>query len=113
MKRISVIGFGKIGQAIAANILKQAIGITAVDINTELQIIFKKGHLRNQRTGCNMKYSIQLIAKTGWPYQAIIHPVKDCDAIIVAIPLLIDAQKKILDTPFLDTFKKIAPFTRK
>ena len=38
--------------------------------------------------------------------------VKDCDAIIVAIPLLIDAQKKILDIPFLDTIKKIAPFAK-
>ena len=38
--------------------------------------------------------------------------VKDCDAIIVAIPLLIDHRKKILDTPFLDTIKRIAPFAK-
>jgi UDP-N-acetyl-D-mannosaminuronic acid dehydrogenase len=37
--------------------------------------------------------------------------IKGSDAIIIAIPLLIDAQKKILDEPFLRTIRKIAPFT--
>ena len=33
MRRISIIGFGKIGQAIAANILKKDIHVTAIDTN--------------------------------------------------------------------------------
>jgi len=110
MKRISVIGFGKIGQAIAANILKQGVGITAVDTNTELQIIFKKGLYETNEPGVaeilNSAYSENRLAISG-DYSSI----KDSNAIIVAIPLLIDARKKILDAPFLDTFKKIAPFT--
>ncbi|HKO82583.1 MAG TPA: nucleotide sugar dehydrogenase, partial [Chitinophagaceae bacterium] len=36
--------------------------------------------------------------------------IKNSDAIIIAIALLIDQQKKILDTPFLEVVKKIAPF---
>ena len=41
MERISVIGFGKIGQAVAANILVKGISVTAIDINPELLEIFK------------------------------------------------------------------------
>jgi nucleotide sugar dehydrogenase len=110
MKRISVIGFGKIGQAIAANILKQAVDVTAVDTNTELQTIFKRGRYETNEPGVaeilNSAYRENRLAISG-DYSSI----KNCDAIIVAIPLLIDAQKKILDAPFLGTFKKIAPFT--
>lgn len=40
----------------------------------------------------------------------MISDVKGSDAIIVAIPLVIDRQKKILDKPFLDTFKNLGPF---
>jgi UDP-N-acetyl-D-mannosaminuronate dehydrogenase len=36
--------------------------------------------------------------------------IKGSDAIIIAIPLLIDEQKKYWSAPFLDTIKKIAPF---
>ena len=73
MKRISVIGFGKIGQAIAANILKQAIDVMAMDTNPELQIIFKKGRYETNEPGVaeilNSAYG-----ENGWLYQVIIHP---------------------------------------
>jgi 3-hydroxyacyl-CoA dehydrogenase len=35
MKKISVVGFGKIGQAIVANMLKNGIQVIAVDINPD------------------------------------------------------------------------------
>jgi len=109
MKRISIVGFGKIGQAIAAHILKRAIGITAVDINVELQTVFKKARFVTNEPGVaeilTEAYGNQKLAITD-DYSSI----KGSDAIIIAIPLLIDAQKKILDKPFLDTIKKIAPF---
>ena len=65
MKRISVIGFGKIGQAIAANILKQAISVTAVDINTGLQTAFKDGRYTKPMNPVLVVYLIRLIMKTG------------------------------------------------
>ena len=111
MKRIGLIGFGKIGQAIAAHILKQNINVTAVDTNTELPIIFKKRGYATSEPGVgeilNTAYNDDRLVITN-DYAS----VKDCDAIIVAIPLLIDAQKKVMDTPFLDTIEKIAPFAK-
>ena len=38
-KKFSVIGFGKIGQAISANILQRGIEIAAIDINKDLSDI--------------------------------------------------------------------------
>jgi len=110
MKRISIVGFGKIGQAIAAHILKQAISITAVDINVDLQTAFKQSRFVTNEPGVGdiltRAYSNQKLIVTD-DYST----VKGSDAIIIAIPLLIDAQKKILDEPFLGTIREIAPFT--
>ncbi len=110
MKRISIIGFGKIGQAIAAHILKQGIGITAVDINIELQTAFRSARFSTNEPGVGdiltKAYGNQKLAISS-DYSSI----KGSDAIIIAIPLLIDEQKKVLGVPFLDTIKKIAPFT--
>jgi len=110
MKRISIVGFGKIGQAIAAHILKQGISILAVDINTELQTAFKNARFVTNEPGVGdiltRAYNNQKLAITA-EYSSI----EGSDAIIIAIPLLIDEQKKILDVPFVDTIKKIAPFT--
>ena len=110
MKRISIIGFGKIGQAIAAQILKQAISITAVDVNVELQSFFENDQYVTNEPGVGdilkRSYGDQRLVITN-DYSSI----KGSDAIIIAIPLLIDAQKKILTVPFLDTIKKLAAFT--
>ena len=110
MKRISIVGFGKIGQAIAAHILKQGISITAVDINTELQTSLKNDRFVTNEPGVGdilaKAYGNQKLAITA-DYSSI----KGSDAIIIAIPLLIDEHKKILDVPFVDTIKNIAPFT--
>ena len=110
MKRISIVGFGKIGQAIAAHILKKAIAITAIDINVELQTAFKEGRFVTNEPGVgeilNEAYNNQRLVIAN-QYSSI----KGSDAVIVAIPLLVDAQKKILGVPFLDTIKKMAPFT--
>ena len=110
MERISIVGFGKIGQAIAAHILKQAISITAIDINVELQKAFQNGTFATNEPG------VGDILKKAFDKESLVITsdyslIEGSDAIIVAIPLLIDKQKKILDVPFLDTIKKIAPFT--
>src|SRR5678816_1875897 len=110
MKRISIVGFGKIGQAIAAHILKQGISITAVDINIELQTSLKNARFVTNEPGVEdvliKAYENQVLVVTN-----DFSLIKGADAIIIAIPLLINEQKKILGAPFLDTIKKIAPFT--
>lgn len=109
MRRISIIGFGKIGQAIAANILKYNISITAIDTDTGLQKQFKEGKYVTKEPGLteilNSAYDKNKLTITD-DFSA----TKNSDAIIVAIPLVIDRQKNILDKPFLDTFKLLAAF---
>jgi nucleotide sugar dehydrogenase len=109
MRRISVIGFGKIGQAVTANILQQDISITAIDTNPELQRLFQSGAYYTNEPGLNeilnSAYKNKRLAITG-----DFASIKNSDAVIVAIPLLIDAEKNILDAPFLDAMKKMASF---
>ena len=109
MRRISIIGFGKIGQAIAANILKQDIHVTAIDTNEELQKNFEEGKYETKEPG------VGDILKSAYANNKLVVTddfslIKGSDAIIIAIALLIDSQKKILDAPFLGVIKKIAPF---
>lgn len=109
MRRISIIGFGKIGQAIAANILKQDIHVTAIDTNTDLQRKFKEEKYETKEPG------VGDILTSGYSDNKLVITddfslIKGSDAIIIAIALLTDSQKKIQDAPFLDVIKKIAPF---
>ena len=109
MRRISVIGFGKIGQAVAANILQQDISITAIDTNPDLQKLFKEGLFYTIEPGVN-----EILTSAYHESKLIISDdfalIKDSDAVIVAIPLLVDQEKKILDAPFLDAMHAMAPF---
>lgn len=109
MRRISVIGFGKIGQAVAANILQQDIYVTAIDTNPDLQKLFKEGSFYTNEPGVN-----EILTSACRENKLIISDdfslIKDSDAVIVAIPLLVDQEKKILDTPFLTAMHDIAPF---
>lgn len=109
MKKISVVGFGKIGQAVVANILDHDIHVSAVDINPDLKRIFESGQYESNEPGLadslNKSFGKGLLQITD-DFSA----VKGSQAIIVAIPLLVDKQKNILDEPFLDCFKKLAPY---
>jgi len=108
MKKISVVGFGKIGQAIVANMLKQGITVVAVDINPELHRVFSEGRYESNEPGLSDVLSAsfasgQLIITNDFSQ------VQDSAAVIVAIPLLVDQQKNILDEPFLNCFRELAP----
>lgn len=112
MKKISVVGFGKIGQAVVANILKYDIQVTAVDINPDLKKIFESGSYETNEPDL----ADVLIKSFGSGKLEITNDfggIKGSDAVIVAIPLLVDKQKNILDEPFLDCFKKLAPHFEK
>jgi len=109
MRRISVIGFGKIGQAVAANILQQDIFVIAIDTNPELQEVFKKGSFYTTEPGVN-----EILTSAYQDDKLIVSDnfslVKDSDAVIVAIPLLVDHEKKVMQTPFLGAMRELAPF---
>jgi len=109
MRRISVIGFGKIGQAVAANILQQDIVVIAIDTNPELQKVFKEGSFYTNEPGVN-----EILASAYEADKLIISDnfslVKDSDAVIVAIPLVVDHEKKIMQAPFLGAMRELAPF---
>lgn len=109
MRRISVIGFGKIGQAVAANILQQDIYVTAIDSNPDLQTLFKDGSFYTNEPGV---YEILTSAyrENRLTISADFSFIKDSDAIIVSIPLLVDQEKKLLDAPFLAAMAEMAPF---
>lgn len=107
MKKISIIGFGKIGQAIAANIVSHKISVIAIDINADLNKLFQKESVPIKEPG--IKEILESGFKSGFleitdDYQT----VESSDAIIIAIPLLVGKQKDILDEPFLACFKKLS-----
>jgi nucleotide sugar dehydrogenase len=109
MKRISIIGLGKIGQGIAANILMHGLPVIAVDIDTRLCDSFANGTYdtnepRVKECLVNSYGSGQLKLSDQFSM------VADSDAIIITIPLLVDRQKNILDKPFLDCLRQIAPY---
>jgi nucleotide sugar dehydrogenase len=106
--KISLIGFGKIGQAVAANILQHGIRVNAVDTDAGLSDFFASGCYRTNEPGLQhiltAAYADTLLTISG-----DFATVKGSFAIIVAIPLLIDEEKKVVDEPFLQTIKKLSP----
>ncbi|HRO71460.1 MAG TPA: 3-hydroxyacyl-CoA dehydrogenase NAD-binding domain-containing protein, partial [Chitinophagaceae bacterium] len=108
MKKISVIGFGKIGQAVAANILKHGVKVNAVDIDESLSELFTTANFRSNEPGLedilNNAFANKVLSVS-----SDFTTIKGSIAIIVAIPLLIDEEKHVLSAPFLDTMKKLEP----
>lgn len=109
MKRISIVGFGKIGQALAAHILQHNLSVTAIDINPNLPKIFEEEKYQTNEPG------LQDILTQSYGQGALqitdkVSTIAGSDAVIVAIPLLVGKEKAIQDGPFLDCFKSLAPF---
>jgi nucleotide sugar dehydrogenase len=109
MRKISVIGFGKIGQAVVANILNNDIQVTAIDINPELKVLFETGTYETSEPG------LKDILVSGFQSGNLkitddFSAIRGSAAVIVAIPLLVDKQKTILDEQFLACFRNIAPY---
>jgi len=108
MRKISVVGFGKIGQAVVANILKYDIKVTAVDINPDLKRVFETGSYEINEPG--LKDVLLSSFQSGkLEISNDFSAIRDSAAVIVAIPLLVSRQKAIMDEPFLECFKNIAP----
>ena len=105
--KISLIGFGKIGQAVAANILQHGISVTAVDTDEGLSNLFASGRYHTNEPGVQHILSSAYANKT-LTVSSDFTTVKSSLAIIVAIPLLIDEEKKVVDQPFLQTIKEMS-----
>lgn len=111
MRKISVVGFGKIGQAVVANILKYDIKVTAVDINPELKKVFETGNYEINEPG--LKDVLLSSFQSGkLEISNDFSAIEGSAAVIVAIPLLVSKQKAIMDEPFLECFRNLAPHFR-
>lgn len=107
MKKISVVGFGKIGQAITANILEHGLSVVAIDINPALGGVFKSGSYRSGEAG--LEEVLQPKFSEGkLSVSSDFTSAEGSEAIIVCIPLLVDKQKNILEEPFLSCFDRLS-----
>ena len=104
---ISIIGFGKIGQAVAANIINHGHKIIAIDINPEIKSLFEKGNFKSNEDGLEDSL-IPAFNEQRLVLSSDLSLIRNTDAVIVAIPLLVDQKKQIKDTPFLNCFRGIA-----
>lgn len=110
-KRVAVVGFGKIGQAVAAQILNAGLEVVAIDINPGLVKLFRDGRLRTPEPGVE---SSLLQGHQSGKLQVFTEfkKIEDCSAVLVSIPLLVDNQKKVLYETFDECIQAIAPHLR-
>ncbi|MCG2614166.1 nucleotide sugar dehydrogenase [Terrimonas sp. NA20] len=105
MKTIAVIGFGKIGQAVAANMLLHGLHVVAVDTDTTIAGRFYENTFHTNEPGvltvltdaCNEgNLHIEITLDDHTP-----------DAVIICIPLAVDQEKKTIDAPFIQCFQQL------
>ncbi len=111
MQQIGIIGFGKIGRAIAANMLAKqaAIVVKAVDKDKELVKQINESTYTDTEPGVMDQLSKAIHAKKLF-VSADFSLVQECAAIIVAIPLLIDEAGRIQKEDFTVCIESIIPF---
>ena len=109
MVKIGVIGFGKIGQAVAAFILRSGIPVVAFDINPLLKESFEKRQYTTNEPGLT---EILIVAYNdgSLTITSDYSKIQKLDALIITIPLLVDQQKQLADKPFVDCVKQLAPY---
>lgn len=108
MRRVSIIGFGKIGQALAAQILRRGIDVTAVDTDPTLPLLFSQSHFHTGEPGVE-EVLLQAYASRKLQVSGDFNEVEGCDAIIIAIPLLVGSDNKPATQVFSDCLRKLAP----
>jgi nucleotide sugar dehydrogenase len=109
MRKIGIIGFGKIGQAIAASILKKDIEVIALDTDASRRQVFADKKFETREPGIKNVLTWayadkKLIITDDYP------SLRGCSAVIIAIPLGINDQKKIVKEPFLNVFHSLKHF---
>lgn len=108
MNKISLIGFGKIGQAVAVNILRNNIKVTAIDINPDLKKIFEEQRFEINEPGLK-EILVPAFENGNLEISTDFKNIEGSEAVIIAIPLLVNQQKEIYHEPFLACFRNLAP----
>jgi nucleotide sugar dehydrogenase len=110
MNTVSVIGFGKIGQAVAANMLLHGLAVIAVDTDETITEKFRDHSFTTNEPGV---LSVLTDAYSNGHLQ-ITSSVDDhvTDAVIVCIPLSVDQDKKTIDAPFIKCFRQLASYCK-
>ena len=109
MNRIGVVGFGKIGQALAAFIIKAGISVVTIDINPEISHAFNQDRFSSNEPGVQ-DLLINAYKQNQLEVNSTYSALKGLDAVIITMPLLVDNEKKILEEQFLQCFKQLAPY---
>jgi nucleotide sugar dehydrogenase len=108
MKTIAIIGFGKIGQAIAANALQHDFRVIAVDTDPAI------GERFRQDVFVTNEPDVQpLLAEAFRSGHLQVRQALNGDrpdAVIISIPLRVDDNKKMIDEPFVKCFRELVPF---
>jgi nucleotide sugar dehydrogenase len=113
MNHIGVVGFGKIGQAVAANFLNAGFRVTAIDINPALKESLENGKFESSEPGVQNSI-VQGLKENRLKADTDPSALSICRAVIVCIPLLTvelpDGSFSIDFEPFDACFCSIAIF---
>ncbi|MDP3920827.1 MAG: nucleotide sugar dehydrogenase [Candidatus Omnitrophota bacterium] len=106
--KIAIIGFGRIGQALAAGMLARPLDVVAVDRSNDLVRSFKEGSFTSSEPG--VKQALLRAFRAGrLTVSKDIAAVSQCRGVLVAIPLLVSSSRRILDRPVLKCMRDLAP----
>lgn len=111
MNKISIIGFGKIGQAISALLLHKETNVLAVDTNTALLDSIRQQGYHSTEPG--LKEIIQPgLADGRLTLSGDYAQVSGSEAVIICIPLGVTDQNQVNKSLFLDCIRQLAPSLR-
>lgn len=108
MNKISIIGFGKIGQAISALLLEKETNVLALDTNTNLLDAIQRRGYHSTEPGLNERIQPAL-ADGRLQLSSDYAQLAGTHAIIICIPLGISDQRQVDNRPFLECIRQLAP----
>ncbi len=112
MKTIGVIGFGKIGQAIAANMLRRGgYKVVAVDTDTSLLNDFNTSIFSSKEPGVE-KLLTDAYKNRQLELANDFSGMENAEAVVLSLPLLVNEEKKTIDTAFLESLHQLLPYCK-
>jgi len=112
MKKIGVIGFGKIGQAISANMIRHGgYKVAAVDTDPGLPDAFSRSFFSSNEPGVE-KILASAYKNGQLELRSDFSGMENAEAVILSLPLLVNEEKKTIDTPFLESLQQLSPYCK-
>ncbi|HEX2845938.1 MAG TPA: nucleotide sugar dehydrogenase [Chitinophagaceae bacterium] len=112
MKKIGVIGFGKIGQAISANMIRHSeYKVVAVDTAPGLPDAFSRSSFSSNEPGVE-KILTDAYKKGQLKLRNDFSEMENAEAVILSLPLLVNEEKKTIDAPFLESLQQLSPYCK-